>query len=174
MWRSADDQPALRHPQHLRRLAQDELHLARILPPTLRELARCRRGLDGRELDKPALRLRDDLLRDHDDVVLSETDAGVTQRSRDDRPKVVAWMDLGDAVGREQLDAGGHASTPLRSHSSRSSGVSRSKARPGRTTITNAAPAASAASRCAARLPTPNLNAMTPGGRSASPFVPLP
>ena len=42
----------------------------------------------------------------------------------DERGKVIPGMDLGDAIWRQQLDAGGHARTPLRSHSSRSSGVS--------------------------------------------------
>ena len=55
--RPGDDEPALGHAHDLRRLAEDELHLARILPPAFRPLDRFPTGFDRCQLDHPPLGL---------------------------------------------------------------------------------------------------------------------
>ena len=68
-----------------------------------RELARARGRLDVVEPDDAALRLRDDLLRDDDDVAVLELRA-----LGDQRAEVVALADLGQAFDRRdrQITAG--------------------------------------------------------------------
>ena len=62
----------------IRRLAQDHLELARVV--LRRELARRSHGSTSASAHDAALRLRDDLLRDHDDVAVLELDPLGDQR----------------------------------------------------------------------------------------------
>jgi hypothetical protein len=78
-----------------RRLAEDDLQVARVVA-LVRELAGTRGGLDVVESHDATLGLRDRLLRhDHDVAVL---EAG---RARDQPAEVVALLDLGQALDRE-------------------------------------------------------------------------
>jgi hypothetical protein len=83
-------------------LAQDHLDASCVLP--LRDLDRFGRGLDGTELDDPALGLRDDLLREDDDVPVFELDF-----RGDELREVLAGLDLGQSRDRDdpQLAAQG-------------------------------------------------------------------
>ena len=85
--------------QDARRLAQDDLEPARVAVRA-RELARLLGRLDLVEAHDPALGLRDDLLRDADDVAVLELDA-----PGDHRGQVVALADL-----RQPLDGDGPGS----------------------------------------------------------------
>jgi hypothetical protein len=90
------------HPHDARGLAQDHLDTARVL--SLRDLDRLGRGLDGAEVDDPALGLRDDLLREDDDVAVLERNL-----RGDELSEVLAGFDLGQPRDRDdpQLAAQG-------------------------------------------------------------------
>ena len=69
--------------------------------------------LDLVEPDDAALRLRDDLLRDDDDVGVLEP-SGAVGRVRQERDEIVALLDLRDALEREDPDLGRHWSPVTR------------------------------------------------------------
>ncbi len=71
-------------------LTQDHLDAARVL--VARNLASALRRFDIAETDDTSLRLRHDLLRDHDDVAVLELDG-----AGDERREVVPWPDLRQA-----------------------------------------------------------------------------
>ena len=68
------------------------------------ELARALGRLDLVEADHPALRFRDHLLRDDEDVGVLEP-ARTRRRLRQERNEIVALLDLRDALEREDPDA---------------------------------------------------------------------
>ena len=71
------------------------------------ELERARRRLDLVQPDDAALGLRDDLLRDDDDVAVLEP-AGALGRVGEERHEVVALLDLRDPLERDDPDARRH------------------------------------------------------------------
>ena len=143
------DQDAVRHADDAPRLAQDDLDLARVSVELGREFDGLGTWVDAGEVDDGALRLRDDLLGDDENIVLAERQHARSpfEGVADERPEVVAEADLGDAIerrarrsrrprsrsglGRRRGRGRGRQATPSRSGaaastSSRSSGVSRS------------------------------------------------
>ena len=93
---AADDQAAVGHADDGRRLAQDDLDLARVLVP---RRAQSRASATARPMrGRPAaLRLRDDLLGHDEHVGIGEAEAGGSRGVGDERREVVARPDLGDA-----------------------------------------------------------------------------
>ena len=77
------------------------------------ELVRPLGRLDPLEADHPALRLRDDLLRDDEDVGVLEASCPVG-RFRQERHEIVALLDLRDALEREDPDLAGHGRPVMR------------------------------------------------------------
>ena len=77
------------------------------------ELVRALGRLDPVEADDPALGLRDDLLRDDEDVGVLEP-ARPVGRLRQERHEIVALLDLRDALEREDPDPGGHGRPVMR------------------------------------------------------------
>ena len=63
-----DDQHALAMPHDLGQFAKDQLDQPRVLVDLFGELDGARRRRDGAQIDDPSLRLRDDLLRDDENV----------------------------------------------------------------------------------------------------------
>ena len=74
-----DDQHALAVAHDLGRFAQDHLDEARVLVHLLGEMIGAGGRPDGREVDEAALCLRDDLLRDDEDVARPQRQAGGAQ-----------------------------------------------------------------------------------------------
>src|SRR5581483_9964740 len=146
-------------------LVQHDLHGARIRlgDEPLRDLLRLRARLHVVEPHDAALGLRDDLLRDDDDVAVAQVGA-----RRDQVRKVVARMDLGQALDAEDLDAPHTA----RRRRARSAGSSRSRAKAGDSCRMNGTPRAFASRRNSASESPPKCRPMTPGGRRYSAFVP--
>jgi hypothetical protein len=91
--------------QHFGRLGEDQLHHARVLRGGGGELARPRRRRDGPQVHVAALRLRDRLLRDHQNVAVAEPQAHAVERRQDGERKVVARLDQRNAFQRKQLEA---------------------------------------------------------------------
>ena len=79
---------------------KDQLDEAGILAGLLGKRDGARRRRNGREIDAAALRLRDDLLRQHENVAGSEREARVAQCCNDDRREIVAGCDHGNAGKR--------------------------------------------------------------------------
>ena len=100
------DEHAVGHPDDASRLAQDDLDLAGIAVVALGELDRLGSRLDPGQVDDRALGLRDDLLRDDQDVVVAQREGAGRGRDRvgDDGREVVAETDLRDAVEGEDRD----------------------------------------------------------------------
>ena len=81
-------------------LAQDRLDVARVA--VVRELERARGGLDLVQAHDASLRLRDGLLRD-DEHVARPRAAGALGCVGQERPEIVAVLDLRDALERNDL-----------------------------------------------------------------------
>ena len=77
------------------------------------ELERALGRLDSVEADHPALGLRDDLLRDDEHVGVLEAACAIG-RFRQERHEIVAFLDLRDALEREDPDAAGHGRPVIR------------------------------------------------------------
>jgi hypothetical protein len=88
------DHQRLAHAHHALRLAQDRLDAARVLI-VAGDLARLLRGLDVVEADDAALRLRDGLLREDDDVAVLELELRADELS-----EVISFLDLRQAFDR--------------------------------------------------------------------------
>ena len=139
------DEHAVGHPDDASSLSQDDLQLAGVAVPALGEGHDLRTRLDGREVHDRALGLGDDLLGDDQDVALEQRQRRRRRPQRFDqrRGQVVAGADLRHALEGDDRHApfrrsgaagdrvGAHRpaswSSPSRSASSRSSGVSTSK-----------------------------------------------
>ena len=116
--RRLGDEDAVRHPDDPPGLAQHDLDLARVAVESLGERDGLRPGLDRRQVDGRAFRLRHDLLGDDQDVVVPQGQGirCAVDRIADDRREVIALPDLGDAVERDDADRSHSADTqPLRS-----------------------------------------------------------
>ena len=98
----AADEHAVRGAEDLRGLVEHDLHRARVLVLLRRQLARSRTGLDVGEGDDCALGLRDDLVRDHDDLpVVQGAAPAVARRAaawRINLAEVIAGAHLGQAA----------------------------------------------------------------------------
>ena len=92
-----DDQHAAVHPHDAARLAQHDLDLPRVLPPASRVLPRHLRRLDRPQLHQPALRLRDDLLRDDQHVAVEQRRPLRSRGVDDERGDIVAGRYFGHA-----------------------------------------------------------------------------
>ena len=90
---------------HLGALAQDRLDVTRIA--VAGQLVGAFGRLDLLEADHPALRFRDDLLGDDEDVGVLEASCPF-RCLRQQRHEIVALLDLRDALEREDPDAGRH------------------------------------------------------------------
>ena len=95
-----DDQHARPVPHDAARFPQNDLDQARVLVDLGREALRARRGPDAREIDVAPFRLRDDLLRHHQDVAVRRRErallAGGDQQAgeivaRPDQRNVAEW-----------------------------------------------------------------------------------
>ena len=136
-----DDHDAVIHAHDPHCLPEDDLDLPGVAAPTGGVGHGLGARLDRGEVDERALRLRDDLLGHHHDVIRAQGERarGSLERVADEAGQVVSGMDLGDAVEREDLQAGwsrdavAHGRStdasprPAVSAASRSSGVSRSR-----------------------------------------------
>ena len=106
--RGLGDDHAVGHAHDPARLAQDDLDLARVAVPALREGDGFRARLDLGEVDDRALRLADDLLGHDQDVVLAQRQqvrATRGQRFSDEAGQVVAGDDLAEPRDRDDLEA---------------------------------------------------------------------
>jgi len=74
------------------RLGQHQLDKARIFAGFFRQLFRRRRGRDSRDVDKPALGFRDNLLRNDQHVAGFKADIRIDQRGNRDRMQIVAGL----------------------------------------------------------------------------------
>ncbi len=90
-----------------RGFAEDHLQVARVV--SSRELDGCSRRLDVVEANDPPLRLRHDLLGDHDDVAVLELDP-----LDDERAEVVPLRDLREAFHRDDTKLRQRPAPPLR------------------------------------------------------------
>ena len=77
-----------------------------------RQLVRPPGRLDPVEADHPALRLRDDLLRDDEDVGVLELSRPLG-RLRQERHEIVALLDFRDALERKDPEPGRHGPRPV-------------------------------------------------------------
>src|SRR3954451_13077130 len=98
--RRFSDEDAGLHPDHADGLAQHHLELSRVAVPAPCELDHLRARRDRAEVDDRALRLRDHLLRDDEDIVLSEWQRAWrrVEGGEDRRWEVIARHDLRDAL----------------------------------------------------------------------------
>ena len=87
------NQQCVRHRAHdLGGFAEDELHELRILLGELGKLSGAGRRLDGAEVDRAALRFRDDLAGDHDDVAGLRLEPGLGEDVDHHGREVVAGL----------------------------------------------------------------------------------
>jgi hypothetical protein len=99
-----DDQHVRRSAHDAARLAEDHFDEARVLVHLSRELERAGGRNDGGEIDVASFRLRDDLLREYDDVAVRELAA---RAPGDQRDEIVARPDPGQARHGPELQPGG-------------------------------------------------------------------
>ena len=93
---------------HLPGLAQHQFDMARVLVHGGGEFDRPRARLHAVDLDDPALRLGDDLLRHHQHVAVGQRLARPFDRGEDQRRQVVAGFDARNALQRGQRHPGRH------------------------------------------------------------------
>ena len=105
-----DDHP-VGHPDDADRLAQDDLDLARVALPALREGCRLGTRLDRPQVDDRALGLGDDLLGDHDHVVILMRVMAVQLPARILRQNRQREQESGGQGEKQKLGLGGHFET---------------------------------------------------------------
>ena len=102
------DQHAVLHADDTHSLPQDDLHGTRVLLPCLGEFQRARRGFDGTEVHDPALRLRDDLLRDDEHVVIRQRRTLRLSSGSDETTEVIPGGDLRQSFDAQEGHFGTH------------------------------------------------------------------
>src|SRR5687767_13535807 len=160
------DQDAAIHAHYAHGLAEYHLDLAGILVESLGPLKGQRRRLDRCQIDKLPRGFADDLVGDDQNIAVEQRCLAELEAGDDQFEKIVAWVDFGNAIDAVDLDCGcAHVpvsrkrdmkSTSSETKLPRSSGVSRSKARPGNSTIAGSTPIRWASATWAAKLSTPN------------------
>src|SRR3954447_16709842 len=175
------DQDALL-PQHLAALGEDQLHELRLLTQLLCQFLRPLRSFDLRQLPHSSLGLRDDLLRDDDDVAGLQFDP-----LRDQLPDPIPLAHLGHALDGQDPKFAAHIPSAFAVRLARpgcfsnslvsaitSAGVSRSSSIEGSSSTPKGTPAWRAASTWRMRLPSPKAGTIASGGLSSRALVPVP
>src|SRR5215510_5413377 len=100
------DQHAIVRANNVGGFAQYDFYQSRVAPLFIGDLiCELRRG-HGFQIDQSALRFRDNLLRDRDDVAVSQFYAHLLSRAQNHHAKVIARSNFRNAANRDESDFG--------------------------------------------------------------------